>query len=122
VLVVIETTDIIFAVDSVPAILAITRDPFIVYTSNILAVMGLRAIYFALAGVIKKFYYLHYGLAAILAFLGFKMLVADFVEIPILASLGVICGILVISALFSLYRQGKKSEQEVHQEERKDER
>jgi tellurite resistance protein TerC len=121
VLVVIETTDIIFAVDSVPAILAITRDPFIVYTSNILAVMGLRALYFALAGVIQKFYYLNYGLATILGFLGLKMLAADFIEIPVLASLGVVCGILAISALFSFYRPGKKSEVEVHQEERKNE-
>jgi tellurite resistance protein TerC len=121
VLVVIETTDIIFAVDSVPAILAITRDPFIVYTSNILAVMGLRALYFALAGVIQKFYYLNYGLAAILGFLGLKMIVADFIEIPVLASLGVVCGILAIAALSSFYRPGKKSEVEVNQEERKDE-
>lgn len=121
VLVVIETTDIIFAVDSVPAILAITRDPFIVYTSNIFAVMGLRALYFALAGVIQKFYYLNYGLAAILAFLGFKMLVTEFIEIPVVASLGVVLGILAISALFSVYRPGKKSEVEAHQEERKDE-
>jgi tellurite resistance protein TerC len=109
VLVVIETTDIIFAVDSVPAILAITRDPFIVYTSNIFAVMGLRALYFALAGVIKKFYYLNYGLAAILGFLGLKMLVTDFIEIPVLVSLGVVCGILAIAALFSFYRPGKKA-------------
>jgi tellurite resistance protein TerC len=117
VLVVIETTDIIFAVDSVPAILAITRDPFIVYTSNIFAVMGLRALYFALAGVIQRFYYLNYGLAAILAFLGLKMLVTDFVEIPVGTSLGVVCGILVIAALCSLWRPGKKSGVEVHQEE-----
>ena len=104
VLVVIETTDVVFAVDSVPAILAITRDPFIVYTSNIFAVMGLRALYFALAGVIQKFYYLNYGLAAILGFLGLKMLVTDFLEIPVGVSLGVVCGILVISALLSLCR------------------
>jgi len=120
VLVVIETTDVIFAVDSVPAILAITRDPFIVYTSNIFAVMGLRALYFALAGVIQKFYYLNYGLAAILGFLGFKMLVTDFLEIPVGVSLGVVCGILVISALLSLLRPRKKSEVEVNQEECED--
>jgi tellurite resistance protein TerC len=120
VLVVIETTDIVFAVDSVPAILAITRDPFIVYTSNIFAVMGLRALYFALAGVIQKFYYLNYGLAAILAFLGFKMLVTDFLEIPVAVSLGVVGGILVIAALGSFLRPGKKSEDEGCQEESKD--
>jgi tellurite resistance protein TerC len=120
VLVVIETTDIVFAVDSVPAILAITRDPFIVYTSNIFAVMGLRALYFALAGVIQKFYYLNYGLAAILAFLGFKMLVTDFLEIPVAVSLGVVGGILVIAALGSFLRPGKKPEDESYQEENKD--
>ena len=120
VLVVIETTDVIFAVDSVPAILAITRDPFIVYTSNIFAVMGLRALYFALAGVIQKFYYLNYGLAAILGFLGFKMLVTDFLEIPVGMSLGVVCGILVLSALLSLLRPRKKSEVDAYQEEYKD--
>jgi tellurite resistance protein TerC len=120
VLVVIETTDVVFAVDSVPAILAITQDPFIVYTSNIFAIMGLRALYFALVGVIQKFYYLHYGLAAILAFLGFKMLVTDFIEIPVMASLGVICGILIIAALCSLYKPRKKSDGEVNREESRD--
>ncbi len=120
VLVVIETTDVVFAVDSVPAILAITRDPFIVYTSNIFAVMGLRALYFALSGVIQKFHYLNYGLAAILGFLGFKMLVTDFLEIPVVASLGVVGGILALSALLSLLRPRKNSETEVYQEESKD--
>jgi tellurite resistance protein TerC len=110
VLVVIETTDIIFAMDSVPAVLAITQDPFIVYTSNIFAVMGLRSLYFALAGVIQRFYYLNYGLAAILAFLGLKMLISEFYEVPVMASLGVVLGILLISALFSLFRPGRNSE------------
>jgi tellurite resistance protein TerC len=105
VLVVIETTDIIFAMDSVPAVLAITRDSFIVYTSNILAVMGLRALYFALAGVIGKFYYLGYGLATILGFLGVKMIISDFYEMPIMISLGVVLGILIIAALASLIRR-----------------
>jgi len=108
VLVVIETTDIVFAVDSVPAVLSITQDSFIVYTSNIFAVMGLRALYFALSGVIQRFYYLNYGLAAILAFLGLKMIVSDFIEVPVIASLGVVLGILVISAVASLFR-GKTS-------------
>jgi tellurite resistance protein TerC len=121
VLLVIETTDIIFAVDSVPAILAITRDPFIVYTSNILAVMGLRALYFVLSGVIQRFRYLNYGLAAILAFLGMKMLVTDFLEIPVSISLGVVCFILLVAALFSIARPGKKTDVEVLQEELKDE-
>ena len=118
-LVVIETTDIIFAVDSVPAVLSITRDPFIVYTSNIFAVMGLRSLYFALSGVIQKFYYLNYGLAAILAFLGLKMIIPDIInkvnpglnfEVPVEISLGVVIGILVISALFSLLRRKTISE------------
>jgi tellurite resistance protein TerC len=122
VLVVIETTDIIFAVDSVPAVLAITQDPFIVYTSNIFAVMGLRSLYFALAGVIQRFYYLNYGLAAILAFLGLKMIFSELhkvqipwiaslgYEVPVGVSLGVVLGILLISALFSLFRPGRNSE------------
>ena len=118
-LVVIETTDIIFAVDSVPAVLSITQDPFIVYTSNIFAVMGLRSLYFALSGVIQQFYYLSYGLAAILAFLGLKMIVPDIInainpalnfEVPVEVSLGVVVGILVISALFSLFRRKTISE------------
>jgi len=110
VLVVIETTDIIFAVDSVPAVLSITQDPFIVYTSNIFAVMGLRSLYFALAGVIQRFYYLNYGLAAILAFLGLKMVFSELIEVPVVVSLGVVLGILVISALFSMFRLGRKTE------------
>ncbi len=117
VLVVIETTDIVFAVDSVPAVLSITNDAFIVYTSNIFAVMGLRSLFFALSGVIQRFYYLNYGLAAILAFLGLKMIVPDIInsikpdlhfEVPVEASLGVVVGILVISALASIVR-GKTS-------------
>jgi tellurite resistance protein TerC len=114
VLVVIETTDIIFAMDSVPAVLAITQDSFIVYTSNILAVMGLRSLYFALAGVIGKFYYLSYGLATILAFLGVKMIISDFYKLPITISLGVVLGILIIAALLSLIRR------KIHPEPEKD--
>ena len=108
VLVVIETTDIVFAVDSVPAVLSITNDAFIVYTSNIFAVMGLRALFFALSGVIQKFYYLNYGLAAILAFLGLKMITSELLDIHVTVSLGVVVGILVISAVASLLR-GKTS-------------
>jgi tellurite resistance protein TerC len=110
VLVVIETTDIIFAVDSVPAVLSITQDPFIVYTSNIFAVMGLRSLYFALAGVIQRFYYLNYGLAAILAFLGLKMIISEWVELPVTISFGVVLGILLIAALASLFRPGRNSD------------
>jgi tellurite resistance protein TerC len=102
VLVVVETTDILFAVDSIPAILAITTDPLIVYTSNVFAILGLRALYFALAGMLEVFHYLHYGLAAILIFVGAKMLLAESIEIPIGVALGVIAGILVLSVAASL--------------------
>ena len=102
VILVIEASDVVFAFDSIPAIFAVTRDPFIVYTSNIFAILGLRALYFLLAGVMKKFHYLNVGLAAVLAFVGVKMLIADFYEIPILLSLGVVGGILGIAFLASL--------------------
>ncbi len=82
VLVVIETTDIVFAIDSIPAILSITHDRFIVYSSNAFAILGLRALYFALSGMMKMFHYLHFGLAAILSFVGIKMLITDFYHIP----------------------------------------
>ena len=115
VLIVIETTDIVFATDSVPAVLAITRDPFIVYTSNIFAILGLRALYFALAAAIKRLRYLNYGLAVILTFLGVKMIIsAEFfhIEIPVLASLGVVLGILALTAIASLLRPDKKRQQD----------
>lgn len=97
VLVLIEFTDLIFAVDSIPAILAITTDPFIVYTSNVFAIMGLRSLYFALAGSLKYFTYLHYGLAMILVFVGIKMLISDFYKFDPFVSLGIIALILGIS-------------------------
>ncbi len=102
VLLLIETTDVIFAVDSIPAILAITTDPFIVYTSNVFAILGLRALYFALAGVMQMFHYLAYGLAAILVFVGAKMMLVDFYKLPIGIALGVVAGILTISVVASL--------------------
>lgn len=101
VLMVIETTDVIFAVDSIPAILAITTDPFIVYSSNLFAIMGLRAMFFALAGVIKRFHYIHYGLAAVLAFVGVKMLISEFYKLPSMAALAVIAAILTASMIAS---------------------
>jgi len=104
VLLVVETTDIIFAVDSIPAILAITVDPFLVYTSNVFAILGLRALYFALAGVMQLFHYLHYGLSAILVFVGAKMLLADIYKLPVGVALGVIAGILLISVIASIMR------------------
>jgi tellurite resistance protein TerC len=102
VLLVVETTDLIFAVDSIPAILAITLDPFIVYTSNVFAILGLRALYFALAGLMQLFHYLHYGLSAILVFVGLKMLITDIYHVPVGMALGVIAGILILSVVASL--------------------
>jgi tellurite resistance protein TerC len=102
VLIVVETTDVMFATDSIPAILAVTRDPFIVYTSNVFAILGLRALYFALAGMMEVFHYLHYGLAVILIFIGVKMLGSELFEIPIGVALSVVGGILVISVIASL--------------------
>jgi tellurite resistance protein TerC len=107
VVLVVETTDLIFAVDSIPAILAITLDPFIVYTSNVFAILGLRALYFALAGTMRLFYYLHYGLSTILVFIGIKMLLADIYEIPVGIALSAVASILVISVLASVVRPRK---------------
>lgn len=102
VLLVVETTDVIFAVDSIPAILAITLDPFIVYTSNVFAILGLRALYFALAGVMRLFHHLHYGLSSVLIFVGAKMLLADFYKIPAGVALSVVAGVLIISVIASM--------------------
>jgi tellurite resistance protein TerC len=102
VLVMIELTDVVFAVDSIPAILGITTDPFLAFASNIMAVLGLRALYFVLAGVIERLRYLHYGLAAVLVFIGVKMLIAEFYHVPTLLSLGIILTALAGSAIASL--------------------
>ena len=97
-----------FAVDSIPAILAITLDPFVVYTSNVFAILGLRALYFALAGVTQRLHYLHYGLSAILVFLGLKMLSSGIYKVPVSLALGVVAGILLISVFASVVRLRKK--------------
>jgi tellurite resistance protein TerC len=102
VLLVVETTDILFATDSIPAILAITRDPFIIYTSNVFAILGLRSLYFALAGLMKLFHYLNYGLAVVLMFIGVKMLVSIRYSIPTWVALIVIAGVLGASVLASV--------------------
>ena len=107
VLIVIETTDVIFAVDSIPAIFAITQDPFIVYTSNVFAILGLRALYFLLAGVMQMFTYLKVGLSFVLCFVGVKMLLVDLYKIPIGASLSIIGGVLLLSILASWWAQRK---------------
>jgi tellurite resistance protein TerC len=101
VLVVIETTDLVFALDSIPAVLAITYDPFIVYTSNVFAILGLRALFFAVAGAMELAHYLHYGLSAILIFVGVKMLVSEYYKIPLGVALGAVAGILAISLIAS---------------------
>jgi len=106
-----ETTDLVFAVDSVPAVLAITTDPFIVYTSNVFAILGLRSMFFALAGIMKLFHYLHYGLAAVLVFVGGKMLLAGFYKIPTLASLLVIVGLLAAAVVASLFHASRHLKQ-----------
>ena len=102
VLLIVEFTDLIFAVDSIPAVLAITSDTFIIFTSNVFAILGLRALYFALAGITKYFHYLKYGLSVILVFVGVKMTIVGFYKIPIVHSLMVISGILLISVLISV--------------------
>jgi tellurite resistance protein TerC len=98
----VESTDVVFAIDSIPAIMAITLDPFIVYTSNIFAILGLRALYFALSRTMQLFHFLNYGLAAILIFVGIKMLIAPIVKIPIIIALGFIVAVLALSIIASL--------------------
>lgn len=102
VLLVIETTDVLFAVDSIPAILAITLNAFIVYTSNVFAILGLRSMYFAVSGLMKLFRFLHYGLAVVLMLVGVKMLASDYLKIPIHVTLGSVAGVLLISILLSV--------------------
>lgn len=102
VLIVVETTDLLFAVDSIPAVLAVTRQPFIVYTSNVFAIMGLRSLFFALSGMIETFHFLHYGLSIILILIGVKMLVSSYVEVPTTLALGAVAGVLVLSIVLSL--------------------
>ena len=102
VLLVIETTDVLFAVDSIPAILAITLNAFVVYTSNVFAILGLRSMYFAVAGLIKLFRFLHYGLAVILILVGLKMLLSDYFQVPILVTLEVVAAVLLVSIILSI--------------------
>ncbi len=108
VLVLVESSDLVFAVDSIPAILAVSENPFIVYTSNVFAILGLRSLYFALAGVVSRFEHLKYGLCAVLCFVGLKMILADIVKVPIvwsLAFIGIAIGASVVSSLWSLRKQ-----------------
>jgi tellurite resistance protein TerC len=106
-LLVIETTDVLFAVDSIPAVLAITLNAFIVYTSNVFAIMGLRSMYFAVAGLMKAFRFLHYGLAVVLILVGSKMLAAEYFKVPIVATLCSIAGVMLVSMLASVAYPGR---------------
>jgi len=112
VLVAVETTDLIFAADSIPAIFAVTTNPFIVYTSNVFAILGLRSLYFVFANIIDKFYYLRLGLAVILSYVGVKMLVSDIFHIPSALSLLVIAVILAITIVASMIRARRASQRE----------
>lgn len=112
VVIIIETTDIVFAADSIPAILAVTRDPFIVYTSNVFALLGLRSLYFALAGIMQLFHYIHYGLSLILAFIGVKLLISHYYQIDMRVALLVVAGILGLSIFFSIIFPKKDIEAE----------
>jgi tellurite resistance protein TerC len=103
-LLLLETTDLIFATDSIPAILAISTDPYIVFTSNVFAILGLRSLYFALAGIMDMFHYLKYGLSLILMFVGMKMLLVDVYKVPVSLALGVVAGILGTAVLASVVR------------------
>jgi len=108
VLLVVESTDIVFAIDSIPAIFAITRDPFIVFTSNVCAILGLRALYFVLEGMLRLFRYLDEGLAVILVFIGIKMLVSEFYKIPTEVALGVVAAVLAITITLSLIAERRE--------------
>ncbi|HPV41838.1 MAG TPA: TerC family protein [Spirochaetota bacterium] len=111
VLLVIETTDIVFAIDSIPAILSITLHPFIVFTSNIFAILGLRALYFAISGIMKLFRFLNYGLSLILVFVGVKMLISDFYKMPVWIALSVVGALLFGSILLSILLPDKKKKE-----------
>ncbi|MFL6197476.1 MAG: TerC family protein [Thermoanaerobaculia bacterium] len=110
VLVVVEATDVVFAVDSIPAVFGVTTNAFIVFTSNIFAILGLRALYFLLAGLMHKFHYLNYGLGLVLVFVGGKMLTHKWFEIPTLLSLGIVLGILAVAVVASLLRPAPPEE------------
>jgi tellurite resistance protein TerC len=115
VLIVIETSDLIFAVDSIPAVLAVTRQPYVVFTSNIFAILGLRSMYFALSGLMELFHLLKYGLAIILMFIGVKMLGANHFEIPTAYALGVIVAVLAASVALSVMTKPKESPSKAEQ-------
>ncbi len=112
VLLVVEFTDVVFALDSIPAVFGVSKDPYILYTSNVFAILGLRSLYFLLAGVADKFHYLQIGIAVVLVFVGLKMLVHHWVQVPIVVSLGVIVGVLALSVIASLMKNRKEGNSE----------
>ena len=107
----IELVDLVFAIDSVPAVLAISHHPFVVYTSNILAILGLRSLYFLLAGMLERLHYLHFGLAAILAFVGCKMLLGKWVKVPVEVSFGIIVVVIVVATVASLLSSARRAQE-----------
>ncbi|HET8649165.1 MAG TPA: TerC family protein [Gemmatimonadales bacterium] len=109
VILVVEWSDLVFAIDSIPAVFAVTRDPFLVYSSNVFAILGLRALFFVIAGMMDQFVYLKTGVAVILGFVGVKMLTTHWVDLPIILSLGVIIGVLAISVLLSLWHNRREA-------------
>ncbi len=109
VLIVVETTDVLFAVDSIPAVLAVTREPFIVYTSNVFAILGLRSLFFALSGMLDRFHLLHFGLSVILILIGCKMLVSNLIDLPTYVALATVAGVLAVSVALSLIFPKKAS-------------
>jgi tellurite resistance protein TerC len=112
VLIVVEVTDLVFAIDSIPAVFAVTRDPFLVYTSNVFAILGLRAMYFLLAGVVQRFVYLRYGLSIVLVFVGTKMLLDSVIYVPTVISLVVVAVVITASILLSLLRRPAEKQAE----------
>jgi tellurite resistance protein TerC len=112
VLLMIESSDVIFAVDSIPAVLAVSQDTFVVYTSNIMAILGLRALYFAISSIMQYFKYLNYGLAVILAYVGIKMLVAHYIHIPSYVSLIIVFSILIVTMVLSVMIKKREPETE----------
>jgi tellurite resistance protein TerC len=104
-------TDVLFAMDSIPAVLAVSHNPFVVYTSNIAAILGLRSLYFALASLLDRFRYLHYGLGAMLAFVALKMLAAHWIDVPITLSLATMGAILAVCAVVSWFAPAKTTAQ-----------
>lgn len=109
VILVVEWSDLVFAIDSIPAVFAVTRDPFLVYSSNVFAILGLRALFFVIAGMMDQFVYLKTGVAVILGFVGLKMLTTHWVDLPIILSLGVIIGVLAIAVLLSLWHNRREA-------------